>query len=71
MDLIIYCIILAAIGVMRITSTRDVPDSVGITDSCSTTTINCELPVAQNLELKREENAFTIILEQLGLMKCL
>lgn len=70
MDLLIYCIILSVVGFLRIASTKSVPDSVGITDAGVTTTIDCELPVAQNLELIKEENAYTIILEQLGLIKC-
>lgn len=70
MDLLFYCIIIAVVGGLRIASTKSVPDSVGITDAGVTTTIDCELPVAQNLELIREPNAFTIILEELGLIRC-
>lgn len=68
MDLIIYCGVLAILGIVRIGRTQDVPESVGITSSGETTTINCELPIGSNLGLIKEPGAYTIILEELGLI---
>lgn len=68
MDLIVYCGILFLIGVVRVGRTSSVPDSVGIVSTGGTTTIDCDLPIGSNLRLIREPNAYTIILEELGLM---
>lgn len=70
MDLIVYCCILALVGIVRVGKTQDVPESVGIVSSGATTTVDCELPVGQNLALIKEHGAYTIILEELGLIKC-
>lgn len=68
MDLIIYCFIILVVGMIRVGKTREVPDSVGITNNGSTSTVNCELPIGGNLALIKEPGAYTIILEELGLM---
>lgn len=67
MDLFIYCGIILVLGITRVNQTRHVSDSVGIVDIGTTTTIDCELPIAQNLGLVREYGAYTLILEELGL----
>lgn len=58
------------VGFIRVGKTQSVPDSVGIVSTGGTTTIDCELPVGQNLSLMKEPGAYTIILEELGLIKC-
>lgn len=68
MDLILYCGVLLLIGLIRVGKTSSVPDSVGIVSTGGTTTIDCDLPIGSNLSLIREPNAYTIILEELGLM---
>lgn len=67
MDLIVYCGILFMLGVIRVNKTREVSDTVGITDTGGTTTVDCDLPIGQNLALLREPGAYTIILQELGL----
>lgn len=67
MDLIIYCIIIGLVGLVRVGSTKNVPESVGISDAGVTTTVDCELPIASNLALNIEYGAYTLILEELGL----
>ncbi|MBR3598675.1 MAG: hypothetical protein IKL53_02230 [Lachnospiraceae bacterium] len=70
MDFIVYLILIGLIGFGRVTQTREVSDSVGIVDNGITTTIDCELPIAQNLAMVKEPDAYTLILEELGLKKC-
>lgn len=67
MDLVIYCGLLLILGFVRVSKTSSVPESVGITDTGGTTTVDCELPIGQNLALTRELEAYTIILKELGL----
>lgn len=68
MDLIVYCSILAIVGFIRVGSTQHVSESAGIVSSSGTDTIDCDLPVGSNLALLKEPGAYTIILEELGLM---
>lgn len=70
MDLIIYCVILALVGFMRIGQTAQVSDDEGIVDTGVTTISSAyeELPIGQNLALKKEDGAYTLILEELGLI---
>lgn len=66
MDLIIYCILIASIGFARFNTTKSVSDDVGIVQvGCVTS--SCELPVASNLAMIKEPDAYTLILEELGL----
>ncbi len=67
MDLIIYCAVLFMLGMMRVSKTKDVDDSIGIVETGETSTVNCELPVASNLQLIRDRDAFTIILKEFDL----
>ena len=67
MDLIVYCLFIGLVGLIRVNSTKSVPQSAGITDMGMTSTIDCELPVASNLALNIEYGAYTLILEELGL----
>lgn len=68
MDCLIYAAILLIIGFIRMNATQNVSDSVGIVDNGITTTIDCELPYSSNYELIKESGAFTLILEDLGLI---
>lgn len=67
MDLIVYCIIVAVVGMLRVNGTKNVPESMGVTGVGVTTTADCELPIAENLALEKEFSAYTLILEELGL----
>lgn len=69
MDLLIYCIVLGAIGVIRFNQTKDVSDNVGIVEQSPMQTESVELPYAQNLKLIKEPNAYTKILVELGLKR--
>ena len=68
MDLILYIIVLAIIGFLRVRGTQDVPDTVGIIETGGTTLVS-DLPIGDNLTLMREQNAYTFILYELGLLK--
>lgn len=67
MDFLIYLAVLTAMGYFRFYKTKDVSDTVGIVSSGTTVTAECELPIASNLALKKEEGAYTLILEEFGL----
>lgn len=67
MDCLIYTAILLIIGFIRMSTTQNVSDSVGIVDT-GITTIDCDLPYSSNYELIKESGAFTLILEDLGLI---
>ena len=67
MDLIIYIIVLVLIGISSLNRTKAVSESVGIIDSGATVTVDCDLPISENLALKKEFGAYTLILEQFGL----
>lgn len=68
MDVILYFAVLILMGVARISATKDVADSVGIVEAGEPMTASIELPIASNLELKRDPEAFTLILVELGLV---
>lgn len=67
MDILIYCAVIATIGFLRVSGTSQVADTVGIVNTGATVTADCDLPVASNLELIKEDGAFTLILEEFGL----
>ena len=70
MDLLIYCVILTIVGFVRIGQTAQVSDDEGIVETGVTTIVSGydDIPVGNNLALKKELNAYTLILEELGLM---
>lgn len=68
MDLIIYCIILFLLGCYRVGATKNVDESVGIIQQGVEQTDYDNLPYGENLALVRDYKAFTLILEELGLM---
>lgn len=67
MDLLLYCGVLLVLGFMRVGSTANVSDDVGVADAAVVEP--CDLPVGGNLMLNREPHAYTLILMELGLMK--
>lgn len=67
MDLILYCSVLVFIAYKRMEETKAVSEEVGIVQVGVTVPEN-ELPLSSNLELKKELGAYTLILEELGLL---
>lgn len=67
MDFLIYLAILSIMGYLRFSKTREVADSVGIVSTGSTVTADCDLPIASNHRLIKEEGAYTLIIEEFGL----
>lgn len=68
MDFLIYMSVLGLIGFVRMNKTKDVTESIGIVSTGATVTVDCDLPYASNLALVKEPGAFTLILEDLGLI---
>lgn len=68
MDFLLYIAITLVIGFIRVSSTKDVADSIGIVSTGATVTADCDLPYSSNYELVKEPGAFTLILEELGLL---
>ena len=69
MDLILYVLILIVIGFIRVSKTQNISDDVGIVNTGATVSrFSNDLPVASNLQLAKEDGAYTLILEELGLM---
>ena len=66
MDLFVYVAILLVFGFAKVRSTSDVPDTVTVADT--TTVPSSDLPLGNNLQMRRELGAYTLILRQLGLM---
>lgn len=67
MDFLIYLAILGIMGYIRFYKTKEVSESVGIVSTGATITADCDLPIASNLGLIKEDGAYTLILEDLGL----
>lgn len=70
MDLLIYCLLLFVLGTIRVNKTRNVSELDGIVATTGTTTAECSLPVAENFHLIKEQGAYTLILMELGLIRC-
>ncbi len=68
MDFIIYLVVLLLMGFIRVRKTSMVSEDEGIVDTGVDTIEICSLPISQNLELKRDPNAFLLIPKQLGLL---
>lgn len=74
MDLFAYLLIILVIGVARVNTTKNVSDEVGVvSESIIATNVDMseieELPLAQNLALIKEPDAYKYILYDLGLEK--
>lgn len=72
MDLTIYMLCLIVIGFIRVGHTGHISEDQGIVDSGVTTVEGSyeDIPIGQNLGLKKEFGAYTLILEELGLKRC-
>lgn len=72
MDFILYLIIILIGGFLKMEQTKNVSEDEGIA-STSYTVVNNDIPIGDNLGLKREPNAFMLIvndMERRGLFKC-
>ncbi len=70
MDLIVYVLIITAFGFLRMRAKPTVQEQYsiigdGVTVDSQVT--SGELKIGSNLSLKREKDAFTLILDELGL----
>lgn len=70
MDALLYLGIIALIGCVRVNQTKDIANNVGIIQTGSTIKVKQDIPVGNNVTLYREAGAYTLILEELGLIKC-
>lgn len=69
MDLLVYMAVIVIVGFLRVGTTARVSDDVGIVDTGATVIMASEdLPIGQNLALLKEAGAYTLILEDLGLI---
>lgn len=68
MDLIIYCVVLALIGFLRVGQTSNISNDESIVETGATVSVDYDIPVGQNLAMLKESGAYTLILEELGLI---
>lgn len=70
MDIFIYVAILVIMGAIRVGKTSQVSEDSGIVDTGATVIMSGydDIPIGGNLALKKERCAYTLILEELGLM---
>ncbi len=66
MDLIAYCAALFVVGLIGMFRTRNVSESSGIIDTGKVSEV-ANIPIGNNLALKKDRKAFTLILEELNL----
>lgn len=66
MDLFIYLIIMVCIGFIKTKAPVDTISPL-ITDPGEHVAEMCSVPIGRNLSLLKEKDAFTLILEELGL----
>lgn len=70
MDLILYVVVISVFGFMRMSAKQTVQEQYSIIGDGVTVDSQVtagELKVGNNLRLLRDKNAFTLILEELGL----
>lgn len=67
MDLILYCLVIGVVGLVRQSKTRNVPDDVGVVSMGGTVSMDYDLPVGNNFLMWKEPEAYTLILQELGL----
>lgn len=70
MDLIVYVIILSVLGFLKMRAKQTVQEQYSIIGdgvTVDTQVTSGELKVGTNLRLLRDKDAFTLILEELGL----
>lgn len=66
MDLFLYLIVMVCIGFIKMKAPVDVVSPL-VTDPGEQVAEMCSVPIGRNLSLLREKDAFTLILEELGL----
>lgn len=66
MDLFIYLIVMICMGFIKMKAPVDTVSPL-IADPGEQVADMCTLPIGRNLSLLREKDAFTLILEELGL----
>lgn len=66
MDLFIYLIIMVCIGFIKMKAPVDAISPL-ITNPGENVAEMCSVPIGRNLSLLKEKDAFTLILEELGL----
>lgn len=70
MDLVVYIGILLVIGFIRVNKTQNISEDIGIVDTGATVSrFSDDIPLASNLQLEKEPGAYTLILEELGLLQ--
>ena len=70
MDLVLYICIILIVGFMRVSKTQYISDDIGIIDTGATVSrFSEDIPLASNLKLEKEQGAYTLILEELGLLQ--
>ena len=72
MDLILYCVILLSVGFMKMYGSKKVSqgDTLLKPDNFTEGTVQVvELPIGNNLRLYKEQDAYTLILQQFGLKR--
>lgn len=70
MDLIVYVIIISVFGILRMSTKQTVQEQYSIIGDGVTVDSDVSagnLKIGNNLRLARDANAFTLILEELGL----
>lgn len=70
MDLLVYTLILVAVGFIKMNKKSvSLPTPSGGTNIEMGTTVDVDIPIGNNLRLMREPEAYTLILQQFGLMR--
>ncbi len=66
MDLAIYILVLISVGFFRMRTPADVVSPI-LNNPTAQQSEQCTLPIGRNLQLLKESDAYTLILEELGL----
>lgn len=67
MDLIIYILVLIAVGFLKVKNVTTATPDVLVTAPCEAVQETASLPIGRNLSLDKETDAYTLIIEELGL----
>ena len=70
MDALLYIVLVLGLGIYRIYFPAKNVTEVSNSTVIDHEVVEDELPIGSNLALKREPDAFTFILKELGLRKC-
>ena len=70
MDLLVYTLILVAVGFIKMNKKSvSLPTPSSGTNIEMGTIVDVDIPIGNNLRLMREPEAYTLILQQFGLMR--